>query len=137
MPERRPAPPSRHAANWLDYGCLPRSVGDNQRRSPGGHRRGVVCVGARTFNGAGARTASDDLIRASEDGEAAFFEIANIETNVEAAQFSEATRAKLRNRLRLLMRKLEREETIQEVGNDLDTATDDELFKLIDDEFGT
>ncbi|HWS92668.1 MAG TPA: hypothetical protein VN306_09310 [Mycobacterium sp.] len=112
-------------------------MGDNQRRSLGGHGRGVVCVRARTFNGAGARTASDDLIRASEDGEAAFFEIANIETNVETAQFSEAMRAKLRNRLRLLMRKLEREETIQEVGNDLDTATDDELFKLIDDEFGT
>ena len=39
----------------------------------------------------------------------------NVETIVGTAQFSEATRAKLRNRLRLLMRKL----------------------KLIDGEFGT
>jgi hypothetical protein len=34
------------------------------------------------------------------------------------------------------MRKLEREEAIQEVGDDLDTAADEDLFKLIDDEFG-
>jgi hypothetical protein len=117
-------------------------VGDDQLRSPGGHGRGVVRVGARAFNGAGARTASDDLIRASEGSQAAFFEIANIETIVETAQFSEATRAKLRNRLRLLMRKLEREEAIQEeaiqeVGHDLHTAADDQLYKLVDDEFGT
>ena len=46
----------------------------------------------------------------------------NVETIVGTAQFSEATRAKLRNRLRLLMRKLEREEAIQEVGDGSDTA---------------
>jgi hypothetical protein len=62
--------------------------------------------GARTFKGGGARTASDGLTSASEDREAAFFEIANVETIVETAQFSEATRAKLRNRLRVLMGKV-------------------------------
>ena len=71
--------------------------------------------GAQTFNGAGARTASNDLIRASDGSEAALFEIANIETIVVTAQFGEATRAKLRNRFPQLMRK----------------------FKLIDHEFGT
>jgi hypothetical protein len=55
------------------------------------------------------------LIRASQDSEAAFLEIANAEAIVEMAQFSEATRAKLRNRLGQLMGK----------------------FKLIDDEFGS
>ena len=49
-----------------------------------------------------------------QDGEAAFFKIANIETFVETAQSGEATLAKSRNRLLLLMRQP----------------------KLIDDEFG-
>jgi hypothetical protein len=59
--------------------------------------------GARTFNGADTRTASDDLIRASNSEHRSLRE---------TAQLSEATRAKLGNLLRLLMRK----------------------FKLIDDE---
>lgn len=66
--------------------------------------------------GAGARTASDDLIGASEGNKAAFFEIANIEAIVVTAQFSEVALAKLRNRLRLLTRKLDREEAIQRAG---------------------
>jgi hypothetical protein len=83
--------------------------------------------GDRKFNGAARERRAMVLSRTSEESEAAFFEIANIETIVETAQFCEATRAKLRNRLRLLMEKLGCEETIQQVGDGLDTATDDEF----------
>jgi NAD(P)-dependent dehydrogenase (short-subunit alcohol dehydrogenase family)/acyl carrier protein len=87
------------------------------------------------FPRATSLTKGDNNTPAAQGGNEALFTIANIESIVRTKQIDGSTREKLRRRLYRLVRELDRQGAIEHNIEDyLVTATDEAVFKLIDDE---